>query len=282
MRRRIPFVALFACLNLFLNLWIPPVIAAEYPVLSSHYISAPPVVDGQLDDVCWHEAHWSDIFVDLVHGTPAWLDSRCAMEWDERALYIAFRFEEPNVTANLTERDAPIYMDDDAEVFIAGPDAYYELEINAFGTVYEVLWIWDDAFDPQGAHAGAEFSGRTMRLAGIGSHRHPRGMRTGFLDWDLPGLVTAVRIQGTVNDDTDVDEGWTVEVAIPWTGLRRILPDAPMSPQPGWTFRADCSRFRHRDSAGRRIDPPNGWALGPHGQFDSHMPEKFARVICAP
>ena len=51
----------------------------------------------------------------------------------------AFWIEEPFVTATLTERDAPIYQNNDVEVFIAGQDAYYEFEINALGTIYEVL-----------------------------------------------------------------------------------------------------------------------------------------------
>ena len=41
---------------------------------------------------------------------------------------------------------AKIYEENDLEVFIAGEDAYYEFEINALNTVYEVFWIWKDVF----------------------------------------------------------------------------------------------------------------------------------------
>ncbi len=40
--------------------------------------------------------------------------------------------------AHLTERDSIIFQESDVEVFIDGGDAYYELEINALGTLHEV------------------------------------------------------------------------------------------------------------------------------------------------
>jgi predicted metal-dependent HD superfamily phosphohydrolase len=50
------------------------------------------------------------------------------------------------VGGTLTERDSKIWFDNDLEIFIAGKDAYYEFEINALGTIYEVMWIWKDMY----------------------------------------------------------------------------------------------------------------------------------------
>ena len=58
------------------------------------------------------------------------------MLWDAASLYVGYWVEEPFVEATRTERDAPIYTNNDVELFIAGRDAYYEFEINAFGTIY--------------------------------------------------------------------------------------------------------------------------------------------------
>ena len=69
------------------------------------------------------------------------------MLWDDTYLYVGYSIEEPFVVASLTERDAPIYENNDVELFIAGRDAYYEFEINAFGTIYEVLFIWEREFE---------------------------------------------------------------------------------------------------------------------------------------
>ena len=49
-------------------------------------------------------------------------------------------------TAAQTERDSLIFHENDVEVFIDGGDCYYEFEINALGTIYEVFFIWRDAY----------------------------------------------------------------------------------------------------------------------------------------
>jgi hypothetical protein len=88
------------------------------------------------------------------------------------------------VRGYLTERDSRIYEDNDVEVFIAGENAYYEFEINALNTIYEVFWIWKDALVPGSPYYGRpEFdpaAQRTMVLDGVGGHVHPRGERWGF------------------------------------------------------------------------------------------------------
>ena len=38
------------------------------------------------------------------------------------------------------------FLESDLEVFIDGGDCYYELEVNAANTVYEVFFIWKDAY----------------------------------------------------------------------------------------------------------------------------------------
>jgi hypothetical protein len=48
------------------------------------------------------------------------------------------------VRASLTERDSLIFRENDLELFIHGGDCYYE--VNALGTVYEVFFVWKDAF----------------------------------------------------------------------------------------------------------------------------------------
>ena len=219
----------------------------------------------------------------MVDGSPAQLETRSALCWDDQALYIAFWMAEPDLRAALTRRDDPVYQDNDVEVFIAGQDVYYELEVNALGTVYEVFWIWDDARGRDAIMAGLKPSGRrTLRLEGIGPHVHPRGWRTGFLDWDLPGLRTAVAVQGTVNDSTDSDTGWSVEMAVPWSGLTAVADPhsgRPLPPEPGGEWRVDLSRFQWFRADGSRRPQPRGWAWSVHGAFDSHMPERFGKVV---
>lgn len=83
----------------------------------------------------------------MVSGEPGFYDTRAATLWDDEFLYVGFWAEEPFVRARLTERDSLIFLENDLELFIDGGNCYYEFEVNALGTVYEVFFIWKDAFD---------------------------------------------------------------------------------------------------------------------------------------
>ena len=40
------------------------------------------------------------------------------------------------------------------------------------------------------------------------------------LEWNCEGIKTAVSVQGTINNSTDRDTGWTAEMALPWKSLK--------------------------------------------------------------
>lgn len=240
------------------------------------------VIDGKLSEDDWKKAPRSSAFVDLVHGTATHLDTRAAVLWDDECLYVGYWIEEPDVRATLTKRDAPIYRDNDAELFIAGRDGYYELEINAYGTIYEVLFFWEEAFRRNGYAAIPAFDRAqpgARPFNGVGYKSHPRGPRIGFFNWDYPGLRKAVHIDGTLNDDSDRDKGWTVELALPWSGLATLArgDERSLPPDDGDVWRMDFSRFNTY-----KAPPPSkdsgGWAWSSHGVWDSHVPECFTYV----
>lgn len=238
-------------------------------------------IDGRLDKPQWQSAPKSSPFVDIVTGEPAWFDTRVALLWDDDFLYFGFTAEETDVWATLTERDSKIWEDNDLEIFIAGRDAYYEFEINALNTIYEVFWIWKDMYYPGSPYNVPEWdpsARRTMTLAGVGGHVHPRGERWGFLDWDFPGLVHAVHVDGTLNRHDDLDRGWTAEIALPWRGLKWLADGRPLPPREGDVWRIDCSRFQQIGAKGERLDPGAGWTWNRHGHYDSHIPETFTCV----
>jgi len=258
---------------------------ARYDV---HRAGSPPVIDGRLDEPAWQEAPRSPSFRDLVSGAETRYATEAAVLWDDTNLYVGFWIAEPDVTATLTERDSLVWTDDDVEVFVAGRDAYYELEVNAFGTIYEALFVWDDAYERDGyaGLAGLEPGAPGHRpFDGVG-FRHPRGGRQGFFGWDLPGLAVGVAVDGTINDPTDVDRGWTVEIALPWSGLEVLgrADGRSVPPRPGDVWRMDFSRFNTRTAppVPGRPDDSGGWAWSPHGVWDSHVPELFPHLHFLP
>jgi hypothetical protein len=252
------------------------------PRYHANRIVAPPVIDGNLSEDIWKTAVRSSRFVDLVHGTQTYLDTRVAVLWDDDYLYVGYWIEEPNVRATLTERDAPIYRDNDVELFIAARDGYYEFEINAYATIYEVLFFWEDSFQRYGYGNMPAFDRRrpeARAFNGVGFKSHPRGKRIGFWNWDYPELRKAVQIDGTLNDDRDTDRGWTVELALPWSGLSVFAraENKSLPPKDGDVWRMDFSRF----NTYKEPPPANdsgGWAWSSHGVWDSHVPECFTYI----
>lgn len=224
----------------------------------------------------------SRAFIDLISGEPALYDTRAAVLWDEQSLYVAFWVEEPDVRATLTERDSPIYRNNDVEVFIAGKDSYYEFEINALNTIYEVFFIWREAYERAGFSEVPEFNlsnPKARPFNGVGFTRHPRGARLGFWSWDFPGLQTAVHVMGTLNKSQDKDRGWRVELKFPWQGMKWLARSdgRALPPREGDVWRVDFSRFNQY-----KAPPPSkdsgGWAWSRHGVWDSHIPECFPYI----
>ena len=257
---------LFLCLALtapaLAEPWDPEYLAAIEPRRYTAFQAAGPlVVDGSLDEPSWRHAPRTGLFVDIEGDrNPApRLRTRARMLWDEDFFYVAAVLEEPEVWATLTERDAVIFQDNDFEVFI-DPDwdthNYFEYEVNAFGTEWDLLLV------------------RPYRDGGPPVHA-----------WDLPGLRTGIQVRGTINDPRDVDEGWSVEVAFPWEGLRRPSRTA-VPPEDGDIWRVNFSRVQWRvevaEDGGGYVKVPgereDNWVWSPQGLINMHFPEQWGYV----
>jgi len=219
--------------------------------------SGPITVDGRLDEPSWQAAPWSDPLVGILDGEAAQpeYETRVALLWDDTCLYVAFDISEQNVWATLTVRDSKIWKDNDVELFIDGGDTYYEFEINAFNTIYEVFWVWDDA-----------------RVAG--------SVFYDAVEWDpeVQNVISGSAPERTLNKQDDVDEGWTVELALPWAGMELLAGERSLPPKPGDVWRIDCSRFEHVPPELAHHGKTAGWTWNKHGRWDSHMPWRFTYV----
>ena len=186
-----------------------------------HYLCyrapGPLELDGRLDKPFWKDAPWTDDFVDIEgdRRPKPRFRTRAKMLWDDRFLYLGAELEEPHVWGTLTERDSVIFHDNDFEVFL-DPDGdgalYAELEINALNTAWDLLLV------------------RAYLAGGPAVN-----------GWDIAGLRTAVHVDGSLNDPSDADRGWSVEIAIPWAALKDIA-GCPCPPRDGDLWRINFSR----------------------------------------
>lgn len=220
---------------------------------------APPVMDGRLDEPAWAAAPWTEAFVDIEGATQPLprFETRAKLMWDDMYLYIGADLREPHVWATLRDHDAIVFHDNDFEIFI-DPDGdqreYYEIEINAFNTIFDLFLV------------------RTYIAGGPALHA-----------WDCKGLRSAVHIDGTLNDPTDIDRGWSVEFAIPWATLKEAA-HRPAPPRTGDTWRMDFSRVqwltRVVNGAYEKLPETRegNWVWSPPGVINMHLPERWGYV----
>jgi hypothetical protein len=215
-------------------------------------------IDGRLDDAAWRRGAWTGAFVDIQgakHQRPRFR-TRAKMLWDDEYFYVAAELEEPHVWATLVEHDSVIFHDNDFEVFLnpsGDGRSYFEFEINALNTGW-------DLFLPKPYREGGKADN----------------------SWEIPGLRTAVAIQGTLNDAGDRDTGWTVEIAFPWTAF---ASRAPVSrPHAGDSWRVNFSRVEWQsEGSGKQYrkvpgKPEDNWVWSPQGLINMHVPDRWGYV----
>ena len=99
----------------------------------------------------------------------------------------------------------------------------------------------------------------------------------------LPGLKTAVQVKGTLNDAGDADEGWTLEIAIPWKAFGTAAR-MPLPPRAGDMWRVNFSRveWQHELHEGKYRRVPgtkeDNWVWSPQGKVNMHLPEHWGYV----
>lgn len=225
----------------------------------AHHTTAPLKIDGLLDEPDWQRAPWTRDFMDIEGPgkPPPRFRTHAKMLWDDEYFYVAAELEEPHVWATLTNHDSVIFRDNDFEIFIdpnGDSHEYYEIEINALNTEWDLLL--------------------TKPYKDHGQARN---------EWEIPGLKTAVHVNGTLNDSRDVDRGWSVEMAFPWKALASYA-HRPCPPNEGDQWRIDFSRVEWQINVvdGKYVKvphtPEDNWIWSPPGIVDMHRPEKWGYV----
>ncbi|WP_235714374.1 carbohydrate-binding family 9-like protein [Alkaliflexus imshenetskii] len=227
--------------------------------------TGPITIDGLPNEADWKNVPWTQDFIDIegdVRPNPPF-STRAKMLWDDDYFYVAAEMEEPHIWAKITQRDAVIFHDNDFEVFIdpnGDTHGYYELEINALNTVWDLLLV------------------RPYRDGGPPVN-----------NWDINGLKTAVHIDGTLNNANDVDRRWFVEIAIPLKAMWEF--SRGQMPAPGSNWRVNFSRVQwHTDvvdgeyqrqivAETGRLRPEENWVWSPQGAIDMHRPEMWGFVF---
>ncbi len=230
-------------------------LAQDLPTYRCARTLVAPIIDGSGADTVWSNTPTLSL-VDVEDLTSQKQHSRptsARMLWDDDHLYFLFTMVDADVWSTYTNRDDQLYQEEVVEVFI-DPDGdglnYAEIEVNPLNTVFDLLLSrpWADS-------------------------------GSGFAQWN-PEFASAVGIDGTLNDGTDEDVSWTVEIALPWvalaTDLRDVMNGQSLPPMVGDLWRLNIYRFERIRTDGAATAEASAWS--PVGVNDFHRPDRFGAM----
>lgn len=210
-----------------------------------------PVIDGRLDEPAWSRATSTGPFVDVSSGrdnpgSPTQGGAR--LLWDDHDLYVGLEVTDKKVRGGwpASAKDPHLWEKDTIEIML-DPDGdgdnkdYYEIQINPQNLVFDTQY--DDYNAPNGDGRGP----------------------FGHEEWTA-ALTSAVQVHGTLDDDSDVDQGYTVEAKIPWASFTKAKRSPPA---PGDAWRMNF--YAMKNNGGTAWSPILGM-----GNF--HRASRFGRV----
>ncbi len=187
--------------------------------------AGPIKLDGVLDEAAWVKAPVLADFSTFWEKRKAKSATRARLLWDDDYLYFAADMEDVDLYADVKEHNGMAWTNDVFELFFKPHEdqlGYYEFQVNALNTQLEMF----------------------LPSRGAGGYQR-------FLTSKL-GMQSAVKLDGTLNDWTDKDKGWTVEGRIPW----KAFAATGGRPKPGRSGVSPCAAMTTRSPTNGRTCRP--------------------------
>ena len=166
-------------------------VIGEQPLYHVAKAKGPIVADGKMDEPDWENAEIRSLGYFFRRNEPLEKQNgKFRMLWDDSNLYLFYEMEDSSLTARETRYDGATYLDDCAEFFcLPVPDSLYMhfgFEVNITKVKFDYIVLWQFV-----------------------------NIRSIFIPDYNPEYEIGVTLDGTINDETDTDKGWTMEYAIP-------------------------------------------------------------------
>lgn len=201
------------------------------------------MVDGYLSDKAWAKAKPITLLFPWEDQTGSKQRTTVRLLRDQTYLYVGYECEDADITATHENHDDPVYQDDCVEIFIRPSeksDHYIGLEMNARGILYDYFYPYPD------------------KLA---------------RELNLDGVLLKTHLRGTLNQSSDKDQGWTLELAIPWQSLNKLAERLP--PTNGEQWRVQINRWDGTEPQ-RRLSM---WCASAWKRPNPHNPERFGHLV---
>ena len=215
------------------------------PLYVAYRTSKPPTIDGHLNDAVWQKAPSTGRFR-TYNNRRARFRTEARMAWDDRYLYASFDMEDNDIYSTFTKRDDPLFKQEVVEFFI---DAnrnradYIELQVSPAGVIFDSFFK---------------------------SYRFPKPW--GDLSYDS-GMDVRVQVRGTLNKRNDRDQGWSVEMRLPFS---RLGPAVNLPPKDGDEWSINMYRLERSRHTGAEDHAWSPVTLGVGGDY--HRLERFGTL----
>jgi len=203
------------------------------------------VIDGVLDEADWRAAGSVGDFEFPWFEEGEKEQTEVKMLWDDDFLYLSYKCDDKWIWAEHYDTNSETYKDDCVEMFWDPNPAdttrrkYNMFEINCIGNLLSVY-------------------------VGSGKSIHERVSRI-----MVPRIGRTIR--GTVNDDGDIDEGWTIELAVRFSDYPELFDGS--TPKDGDMWRVGLNR------CGGKTNPQHSqWSPSRTEKPNFHRPEDFGRI----
>lgn len=206
-------------------------------------------IDGKSSEPDWQrtEVRSLDHFVNVEKPTDQ-QETEFRVLWDDENLYVHFDCKDQFITVREKERDGQPYFDDCAEIFLIpvpeGIDMHFGFELNLYKASNDFIYL-NSIYKDQDAVVKS---------------------------FD-PDFEVEVSVDGTINDNSDLDNGWTIEMAIPLKLFKAGDKFTDVEAGAKWTFLA--VRQDRNDADGNRRSTSTIFPL--HGD-GVHEPGRFGTL----
>ena len=209
----------------------------------SHYTVmrtlGPIKVDGMFDEPSWRAAKSTGAFRANDGSETATSRVEAKMLWDDANFYFAFECDDTDLAATMTKRDEHLWQEEVVEIFI-DPDGdeknYIELEVNPLGAFIDLFVLTPVVPIP-------------------------------YESYNIPAQW-AVKVEGTVQNSSDRDRGWNVELSLP---LKEAVTAPNRPPKDGDKWRLNLYRIERK--------PKEQYiAWSPTLKPSFHTPSRFGEV----
>ncbi len=201
------------------------IVIGQEPLYNVHRAKEAMTIDGKMDEACWKNAEvrsFDNFF--RLRGNLEKQNTKFRILWDDQKIYVFYECEDSSLMARETRHDGATHIDDCAEFFcVPVADSTYMhfgFEVNISKTAFDFVVLWK------------YLNGRTI-----------------FINGYNPDYEVGVTYEGTINDESDKDKGWKMEMAIPFTCFNQF--NSRVKTGAKWAFQAvrqdrnsESDRFR--------------------------------------